>query len=66
MKRNHALPRYAPLLAAIVAGILLWAAPMAVAQTAGGNVVGKVVDSSGSGIPGVTVTLSGIGAPQVS
>jgi hypothetical protein len=65
MKRNHALPRYAPLLAAIVAGILLWAAPMAVAQTAGGNVVGKVVDSSGSGIPGVTVTLSGIGAPQV-
>src|ERR1700712_5783510 len=65
MKRYQALHRYVPILAVIVAGILLWAAPIAMAQTAGGNIVGKVVDSSASGIPGVTVTLSGIGAPQV-
>ncbi|MGH9421785.1 MAG: carboxypeptidase-like regulatory domain-containing protein, partial [Thermoanaerobaculia bacterium] len=64
MKRYQSLHRYVPF-AAIVAGILLLAVPMMFAQTSGGNVVGKVADSSASGIPGVTVTLSGIGAPQV-
>jgi hypothetical protein len=64
MKRFQALHRYVSIGAAIVAGVLWLAAP-AVAQTAGGNVVGKVVDTSGSTLPGVTVTLTGIGAPQV-
>lgn len=59
------MKRYNLPLAAIVAGILLLAAPLSFAQTAGGNVVGKIVDSSGSAVPGVTVTLSGIGAPQI-
>jgi hypothetical protein len=65
MKRYLALHRYMPIIAAIVAGVLWWGAPTALAQTAGGNVVGKILDSSGSALPGVTVTLSGIGAPQV-
>ncbi len=65
MKRYQALHRYVPIFTVFVAGILLLAAPLAFAQTAGGNIVGKVVDSSQSPLPGVTVTLTGIAAPQV-
>ena len=45
--------------------LMLLTAGLTLAQTQGGNVVGKVVDSDGNPIPGVTVTLSGIAAPQV-
>ncbi|MEO8215651.1 MAG: TonB-dependent receptor [Acidobacteriota bacterium] len=45
--------------------LMLLTAGLSFAQTQGGNVVGKVVDSDGNPVPGVTVTLSGIGAPQM-
>lgn len=55
---------FARIVFAFAAGVVLLAA-VSFGQTSGGNVVGKIIDDSGSPIPGVTVTLSGIGAPQV-
>ncbi len=63
MTRNRTLKRYVQIILTFTAGLWLFSG-VALAQTAGGNVVGKVVDSSGNPIPGVTVTLSGLGAPQ--
>lgn len=65
MNRHQAWQRYVRIIMTFTAGLLLFTAPLAFAQTSGGNVVGKVVDTSESALPGVTVTLSGIGAPQV-
>src|SRR4029079_14201419 len=56
--------RYVQFVMSFTAGLLLMTASL-FGQTSGGNIFGKVVDSSGSPIPGVTVTLTGIGAPQV-
>jgi len=64
MTRHQGLRRYVRFIMTFTAGLLLIGLPL-FGQTAGGNVVGKIVDDSGAGVPGVTVTLSGIGAPQV-
>lgn len=65
MNRYQTLQRYVRLIMTFTAGLTLLATLAVFGQTAGGNVVGTVVDESGSAVPGVTVTLSGIGAPQV-
>ena len=64
MNRYQTVRRYVQFIMTFTAGLWLLTG-VAMAQTAGGNVVGKVADASGSPVPGVTVTLSGIGAPQV-
>jgi hypothetical protein len=61
MNRYQAVRRYVRFIMTFTAGLWLLTG-VAMAQTAGGNVVGKLADASGSPIPGVTVTLSGIGA----
>lgn len=65
MNRYQRCQRYVRLIMTFTAGLTLLAALSAFGQTSGGNVVGTIVDGSGSAIPGVTVTLSGIGAPQI-
>jgi hypothetical protein len=65
MNRYQRFQRYVRLIMTFTAGLSLLAAFSVFGQTSGGNVVGKVLDGSGSALPGVTVTLSGIGAPQV-
>ncbi|HWS73367.1 MAG TPA: carboxypeptidase-like regulatory domain-containing protein, partial [Thermoanaerobaculia bacterium] len=65
MNRFQRFQRYVRLIMTFTAGLSLLATFSALGQTSGGNVVGKVLDGSGSALPGVTVTLSGIGAPQV-
>jgi Carboxypeptidase regulatory-like domain len=63
MKRFQTFQRYVQFIMTFTAGLCLLSG-VALAQTAGGNVVGKVTDASDSPLPGVTVTLSEIAAPQ--
>jgi hypothetical protein len=43
----------------LVLAVLLMASPLAIAQTATGNVFGNVSDASGAVLPGASVTISG-------
>ena len=50
---------------ALLAIVLLGAAPAALAQEETGNLYGTVNDNTGEALPGVTITVTGIGAPKI-
>lgn len=55
MKR---IGRFTLTLAALAVSVLLLAPQAALGQSAGGDVVGKIIDQSGAALPGVTVTVT--------